>query len=66
MDIKKITKKVNVSLVGVDGNAYAIIGTWQKQARREGWTKEEMDAVIDEAKSGNYDHLIQTILSYSE
>lgn len=59
-------KKVKLSLVGVDGNAYSIMGTFRQQAKREGWTQEEIDAVIDEATSDDYNHLVSTILKHTE
>ena len=57
-------KKVNLQMVGLDGNAFAIMGAFQRQARREGWTKEEIHAVLDEARSGDYSHLISTIANH--
>lgn len=63
---KRINKTVNLDLVGVNGNAFMIMGVFQKQARREGWTKEEIDFVLDEAKSSDYNHLLANISSYCE
>ena len=63
---RKIEKTVNLELVGVDGNAYAVMGVFSRQARREGWTQEEIDLVLEEAKSGDYDHLLSTIMTYCE
>lgn len=54
------------SLIWTDGNAFALIGGWKRAARREGWSDDEINAVIAEAKSGDYDHLVQTIMGYSE
>lgn len=62
----KIGKTVNLELVGVDGNAYAVMGVFSRQARREGWTQEEIDSVLEEAQSGDYDHLLSTIMTYCE
>lgn len=60
-----ITKKVKLKLVGVDGNAFAIMGAFQQQAKREGWTDEEIKAVLTEAKSGHsYEHLVSTIADH--
>lgn len=56
-------KKVTLNLVGVDGNAYAIMGVFERQAKREYWTKEEIDEVLTEAQSDDYDHLVATISS---
>lgn len=61
-----INPKVDLDLVGVDGNAFAILGAFRKQARKEGWTAEEINKVIDEATKENYDHLLQTIISYTK
>ena len=46
------------SLVGVDGNAYAIMGYTQKAMRENGFTKDEIQVMLDDAKSGDYYHLI--------
>lgn len=63
---KVIDKTVNLNLVGVNGNAFMIIGVFQRQAKREGWTQEEIDAVLSEAKSGDYNHLLATIENHCE
>ncbi len=59
-----MSKKVNLELVGLDGNAFALIGAFQKQARKEGWTPEEIKAVRDEAMNGDYDHLLATLAEH--
>ena len=65
--MKKIIKKtVNLDLIGVDGNAYAIMGVFRRQARKEGWTSEEIQTVLDEAKSSDYNHLLATIENHCE
>lgn len=62
----KPPKKVRLTLVGLDGNAFALMGAFQNQARREGWTKEEISAVLNECKSGDYDHLLCTLMDVCE
>lgn len=57
-------KKVNLRMVGLDGNAFAIMGAFQAQARREGWTKQEINEVLDRARSGDYSNLISTIAEH--
>ena len=32
--------RVTMNLVGLDGNAFALMGAFQKNARRQGWTQE--------------------------
>jgi len=63
---KVIDKTVNLDLVGVNGNVFMIMGVFQIQARKEGWIKNEIDAVLAEAKSGDYDHLLATIINHCE
>lgn len=46
------------SLVGVDGNAFAVIAYVRKAMRREGWDKELIDSYTQEAMSGDYDNLL--------
>ncbi len=60
----KIDKKVIMELVGIDSHAIAILGTFSKNAYRQGWNKNEVSEVIKEATSGDYDHLLQTIMKY--
>ncbi len=50
--------KEKYTLVGVDGNAYAIMGYVVSAMRREGKTKENIDAYLKDAKSSDYYHLI--------
>ena len=59
-------KKINLKLVGLDGNAFSIMGAFQRQARKEDWDKQEIDAVLNEARSGDYDHLLSTIMDHCE
>lgn len=63
---KQVDKTVDLDLVGVNANAFAIMGTFSRQAKREGWTKQEIDLVLDEAKTGDYDHLLATIILHCE
>lgn len=58
---KIVNKSITFDLVGINGNAYAIMGAFRKQARKENWTHQEIEAVLDEAMSSNYDHLLATI-----
>jgi sugar diacid utilization regulator len=61
-----INKKVQLTLVGLDGNAFSLMGAFRNQARKEGWTKEEIDEVLKECTSSDYDHLLQTLIKYCD
>lgn len=58
------------NLVGEDGNAFSILGRFQRAARRHGpdqkpfLTKAEIEAVCAEARSGDYDHLLRTFIPF--
>lgn len=59
-------EKPKVKLVGEDGNAFAILARVWDAGRKVGWTKEEWDAFKKEATSGDYDHLLRTVMKYCE
>ncbi|MDC9721921.1 MAG: hypothetical protein PSN34_04005 [Urechidicola sp.] len=59
-------KKVIGDLVGVDGNAFALMGHFQKLARKQGFENKWINSVLDEAMSGDYDHLLQTLTQHMD
>jgi len=63
---KVINKSVNLQLEGLNGNAFALMGAFQKQARIENWKPEEIKAVLDEAKSSDYDYLLFVLSNHCE
>ena len=58
--------KVKITLAGLDGNAFAIMAEFKNKAWGQGWSLGQIDDVIQEAKSGDYDHLLQTIMGNVE
>lgn len=54
--------EVVLELVGMDGNAFAVMGAFKKAARKQGYKNDEIDKVLDEAMNGDYNHLLQTIM----
>lgn len=58
--------RVSMNLVGLDGNAFCLMGTFQKNASHQGWTQDEIDRVLDECTSGDYNHLLQTLMAHTE
>ena len=58
-----INKKVTLDLTNIDGNAFALMGAFSRQARREKWTPEEIKTVLSECESGDYAHLVSTLAS---
>jgi len=56
---------VVVKLVGEDGNSFAILAKVSKALKKAGY-KDLANEFMDEATSGNYDHLLQTCMNYVE
>ena len=61
-----VNKKVKLQLVGMDGNCFAIMGAFQRQARKENWTPEEINLVIKECQKDGYNHLLCTIMDHCQ
>jgi hypothetical protein len=54
---------VEVELVGQDGNAFAVLGAASKAMRQADVAKEDIDEMMAEAMSGDYNHLLQTVMA---
>lgn len=54
-------KKLDLNLVGLNGNAYAILSFFRQEAKQAGWTPEEIEKTTDEAKAGDYSDLLAVI-----
>lgn len=52
------------SLVGVDGNAYCVMGYTARAMKREGFSKEEVDEMYNKAESGDYNNLLRVCMDY--
>ena len=59
-------KKVKMNLVGLDGNAFVLMGVFSRNAKRQGWTKEEIDVVLQKCMSGDYNNLLSTLMDNTE
>ena len=57
---------IKVKLIGEDGNAFYILGKVQRALREAKQSKEFIDAVIKEATSGDYSHLLATVATVVE
>lgn len=55
------TKKPVLKLVGIDGNAFVILGHAKQAARKAGWSSEKITEMVNKAMSGDYDHLLRTM-----
>ena len=55
---------VKVRLTRHDGNAFGILGRVQRAMRLAKVAQDEIDQFVEEATSGDYDHLLQTCLKW--
>lgn len=60
------TKKIKLTLEGLGGNAFALMGAFSKQAKREKWTQAEIDKVLEKAINSDYDNLVAILMEYCE
>jgi len=56
--------KPRVKLIGRDGNAFAILGACQQAARKAGWPKERVAAVLKEMTAGDYNDLLAKAMEH--
>jgi hypothetical protein len=61
-----VNKKVKLTLVGLDGNAFILLGRFERVARRQGWSDAEIKTVIAECQSSDYNHLLCTLMDHCE
>lgn len=55
---------IKVKLVGENGNAFMILGLTKRAMKSAKLTQEQIDEYMNEAMSGDYDHLLQTTMKY--
>lgn len=56
--------EIHVQLIGLDGNAFAILGRCLEAMHKAGLNKEERDSFRKEATSGDYNHLLTTCMEW--
>ena len=54
------------SLIGVDGNAFSVMGYVSKAMKREHKPQKEIDAYLKDAQSSDYNHLIAVSVEMCE
>lgn len=52
------------TLVGVNGNAYAVMGATKAALKRAGASPDFIKAYLDAATAGDYDHLLATSMAF--
>jgi len=59
-----LDSKPKLKLVGEDGNAFSILGRARSALRKAKATPEQIEEFMVDAKSGDYDHLLQTCIKW--
>ena len=54
--------KVKIDWASVKDNGFAMLGAFRKAARRQGYPQADIDRVIDDARSGDYEHLVNVLM----
>ena len=58
--------EIEVTLIGEDGNAFAVLGRVQGALREAGVPEPEAREFVAEATAGDYDALLATVLRWVE
>ena len=54
--------EVKMDWASVKDNAFAMLGAFRKAARRQGYPQADIDRVIDDARSEDYEHLVDVLM----
>lgn len=58
-------KKVVMTLTSLDGDVFSLIDAFVRDAKRQGWTQEEVDKVIAACKTDSYDTLLRVLIEHT-
>jgi hypothetical protein len=53
-----------VTLIGTDGNAFAVLGVCLRAARAAGWNQNHIDAFREQATAGDYNNLLAVVQKF--
>lgn len=59
-------RTISVPSDGRRGNAFALLGEVKRAMKEAGWTRIEIERFIEEATSGDYDHMLHVINQYCD
>ena len=54
--------EVKMDWASVKNNAFAMLGAFIKAAQQQGYPQADIDRVIDDARSGGYEHLVNVLM----
>jgi len=56
---------IELDLTNIDGNAFSLMGVWRREAKKQGRTNEEIEQVLKDCQSDDYDHLLQVLIRHT-
>ena len=56
---KQKTKGIEIDLTGPQGNAFFLLGTASKLGRQLGWDRDEIEILLRQMRSSDYENLLQ-------
>jgi len=62
--MKAPLSKPTVKLIGQNGNAFSVMGNVKRALKRAGADQEYIDQYLEEAISGDYNHLLTVSMKY--
>jgi hypothetical protein len=62
--MKAPSSKPTVKLIGQDGNAFSVMGNVKRALKRFGADQEYINQYLEEATSGDYNHLLTVSMKY--
>lgn len=57
-------ENIDVQLIGMDGNAFSVLGRVLDAMKKAGLSQADIDAFVKEATSNNYDNLLMTVAKW--
>jgi hypothetical protein len=64
--MKHVSNLVKLKLVGLDGNAFSLMGAFQGAAKKQGVPADEIKLVMDDCMSSDYGHLLQVLIANTQ
>jgi hypothetical protein len=55
-----------LQFIGTNSNAFSLLSRWRDAAKLAEWTRGDIDAVLEHARSAGYEHLLATLMTHSE
>ena len=55
---------LTVNIIGINGNAFCILGVCTREMRRHKLPQSEIDSFMNEATSGDYNHLLCVVTEW--